>query len=329
MSPGDLARWAFWVGLRPAVRPRSLPAVRGLSRLATALPAGDPLLEDELVRAFPHLGATARRQVATSSRQLQLQCHLEELVLDQLDAHSVLGLMRFQGREHLDQALASGRGAVLAYPHAGAVMLLIALLSLSGCDYTQLALRGFPPGERQEGVAAFRPSRLNLAVREARDGAEDALPAHFVPMERGVRDLVRALKRGGIVGAAFDGRGGSRFRPARFLGRQALLSTGPWRLAAGQGAAVVPAICLRQADGSHRLVLGPPATPRAELERQDRCEALQQHVLEWVEPHLRANPDHYARWLLHCRRRAHVDDHPLFVDQAEDASWQVHRDTRF
>ncbi len=35
-----------------------------------------------------------------------------------------------------------------------------------------------------------------------------------------------------------------------------------------------------------------------------------------------ANPGAYGIWLTHCRERVSVDDHPLFVDYAEDDRWK-------
>ena len=46
--------------------------------------------------------------------------------------------------------------------------------------------------------------------------------------------------------------------------------------------------------------------------------------LTLAEPWLRAHPEQYGIWLLHCRLRNAVDDHPLFIDQAPDDRWRKH-----
>ena len=292
-------------------------------------PGRRQLMAEELRISFPGIRWTERTManVVRSADDLQMQCLAEELVLGRLNAENVARFTRFDGREHLDAALARGKGVVLTFPHAGAIMLLIALVSLAGYDFTQVAARGFPPKERQR-LRDVTPSRWNVAVRNARERAEDKLPAHFHGMDDNPRALFRALERNGIVAVAFDGRGGSRFRPTPFLGRTALLSTGPWRLAASTGAAIVPAFCLRDRDRSHRLLLRPALIP-SDQPLQERCLDLQTRFLAEIEPILERHPDHYARWLLHCRTHAGLDDHPLFVDTAADEGWKRHAGARF
>ena len=49
---------------------------------------------------------------------------------------------------------------------------------------------------------------------------------------------------------------------------------------------------------------------------------MRRFLTEAAEPWLRANPHAYGIWLLHCRLRADVDDHPFFVDYAPDDRWR-------
>ena len=233
--------------------------------------------------------------------------HAEELLLGRLDASTTPLYMQIEGREHLDRALAPGRGVVLVYPHCGNIMLMIAALAHAGYAYSQFAARGLAPEDvAQAHPQTFGHNRWRQAVREVREADEDRVLAEYVTHPRG---LVRALARGGIVGIAFDGRLGSRFEAVTLLGRQALLSTGPWKLAARSGAALIPAFNLCPPDGPNRLILGPVAAGRDE-------------ALGWLQEHLREHPGHYGLWLTHCRERRAVDDHPLFTDYAPDDRWR-------
>jgi hypothetical protein len=64
--------------------------------------------------------------------------------------------------------------------------------------------------------------------------------------------------------------------------------------------------------------LGRPIYPEGRDAR-----ALMDHALRTAfEPWLREHPEEYGIWLLHCRLRAGVDDHPLFVDYAPDDRWR-------
>jgi len=333
---GDLARYAFWVHLRQVLDPSDRDLVLTLASAGSVgrfwtTPRRRLLIHEELKATFPSIAWThaSLRHATRSAYDLHTQCALEELLLGRLHRRNVEQFMTFHQRENLDKALSHGKGAVLVFPHAGNVMLLIALISLFGYDFTQLAARGFPPTEHQR-TSDMRPTWFNRKARTAREVNEDRLPARFVTIEDSPRDLYRTLERNGILAIAFDGRGGQRFRPTPFLGRTALLAPGPWKLSARTGAPIVPALCIRSSDRRHRLHLCPPVFADPDLPLQSRCEALQTTVLrEHIEPLLLRHPDHYGPWLLHCRLHAHMDDRPLFVDQATDHRWQRHEKTRF
>jgi lauroyl/myristoyl acyltransferase len=291
---------------------------------------GRALMADELRNSFPgDWTPGALRDVMRRATELQVQAMVEELVLGRLTAETVGRYMDYDGRAHLDEALSHGKGVLLAFPHAGNVMMLIARLSLSGYDFTQVAARGLPPPDKI-APADLQPTWLNVKAREAREADEDRLPAKFHTMDAAPRELYRILGRNGIVAIAFDGRGGSKFRLTPFLGRTALLNTGPWRLAASTGARVVPAFCRHEADGRWSLVLAPAIVPDPALPVPERAEALLEAFLRGaIEPWLRAHPDHYARWLLHCRVHADMDDNPLFVDTAAHDGWRRHEGVGF
>lgn len=315
--------------LREVVDPEEPGLIRALSSIAAraqllATPGKRRLMKDELRRSFTGRPWTDRglEKVARSAYDLQVQCLVEELVLGRLTGETIGRFMRFDGRERLDAALDRGKGVVLVFPHAGNVMLLIALLSLSGYAFTQVAARGFPPPERQLS-ADVRPSWLNRRAREARERDEDRLPARFHGMDAPPRQLYRDLADNRIVGIAFDGRGGSRFSPVPYLGRTALLSTGPWRLAATTGATVLPAFCVRDRDRTHRLHLCDPIVPDATTSTASAAQTLVEQAIAAIEPLLQRHPDHYARWLAHCRQHAAMDDHPLFADTAPESRWRA------
>ena len=140
------------------------------------------MMDHELQACFPNFAhdATQRRHVTRAADRLWTRCLLEELTLDAHSPETIHQWMRFRGRGHPDGALAHGKGVLLTFPHAGNVMMLIALLAHSGYDYAQVAARGFPEdGDLHNG--AHRPSRLNQLAMAARERAEDSLNAEFIP----------------------------------------------------------------------------------------------------------------------------------------------------
>ncbi len=318
-APGDLARWLFWVRLR-AVLPVDQPVL--LQRLwplwRAQYLASSPnhhLLREELQRCF----GRNDEQILKDAYRLAFRTHFQELLLGKLTADNYRLHMRFENQHHLDTALARKKGAIILFPHAGNFMMMIASVSLAGYPYTQYAARGLAPPE----VAALHPEVFGhnpwrQQVREVREAAEDQLPAHFVTMDTPIRELVRKLGRNEVVGIAYDGRLGQKFVPVDYLGRKALLNPGPYKMACTSGAAIVPTFCYAPNDGPEICHFGAPIF----TERRSPDQVMAQFLHEAAEPFLRAHPETYAIWLLHCRQRAAVDDHPFFVDYAPDERWR-------
>lgn len=312
-SPADLARWAFWVPFRSALRaerPQQLRRLYPLWRLQHLAARGQrAMMIDEYRRCFPGLDT---EPLVREAYRIAFRVHFEELLLGKLDAETWRNYMRVEGREHLDAALARGRGAIIAYPHAGNVMMMIAALSFSGYPYTQYAARGLAPKDVAEAhPEVFGHSRLREQVRETREANEDRLPASFLTLNEPARELFRRLGRNELIGIAFDGRIGRKWREYSWLGRPALLNPGAFRIAARTGAALLPVFNYCPGDDINVCTIGEPIWG-------DRPEALAERFLPVAGDMLREQPGAYGIWLTHCRARRHVDDHPFFLDYPED-----------
>lgn len=321
ITPADVARWAFWGPLRNALdpaRPRRVRALHAGWRLQhLAARGGRALMRDELRRCFgDQYDDAALDAVIRDAYRAAWRVHLEELLLGKVGPDTIEQYIVFEGVHHLDAARERGKGVVWTYPHAGAVMLMLAWLAHRGYPYVQYAARGLPPPE----IAAANPqlmatNRLRQAVREIREANEDKVPCTFLTMDHPTRELYRRLAANELVGIAFDGRAAAKFFTHPLLGREAVLSTGPYRLAVSTKAAVVPAFCHTPADGPAVCVVGEPIVPGRDWRE------VAEEVLRVQEAWLRRWPSEYGIWLLHCRRRAMLDDHPLFGDTADDEAW--------
>jgi lauroyl/myristoyl acyltransferase len=336
-SPGDVARWLFWDPFRKVLQPERPEALRLLRKLWLVqykLASGHhALMVDELRRCFGSVFSThGYGAIVADAYERALRVHLEELLLGKLDRSSIERYQRFvsadersesandrfgSGLANLDQALSAGRGAIWLYPHAGAVMLMLAGLVHRGYSYTQFAARGLAPPE----VAGNAPERMGTnwfreRVRQVREANEDKVAAHYLDQGTPVRALHRTLAKGEIVGIAYDGRLGQGFAPFPYLGRTALLSPGPFKLAVQTGAPIVPAFCRTPSDDVALCEIATPIAPGTDWR------ALAAEVLSRMERWIRRYPEEYGLWLLHCRERSAADDHPLFLDYAPDERWR-------
>ena len=325
-NPRDLARWALHVKLREALdpeRPEQLRRLWPLWRLAwRASGAQRRRMATELQAVFgPSVPPRQIRGMVRSCYRVAFRAQLEELLMGKLSAGTVDKFLDLRGIPALDRALERGRGAIILSAHAGSFMLPIASLSLKGYPYTQFAARGLPP----EDVAALHPealatNRWQREVIEVKESHEDRLPANFITLDTPTRELFRLLERNQLVALAFDGRQGNRWVRTELLGRQALLNPGAFRLAASTGAAIVPTLCHTPKAATSVCQLGEPLIPHG----KDWRGLMRRFITEHADPWLREHPEEYGTWLAHCRLRAAVDDHPLFIDYAQDERWKAH-----
>ena len=303
---------------------RSVLPLWRLRHLAAAGPSGkggaSTLMADEYRRCFGDVGPSA----VPDAYRVSFRAHYEELLLGKLTADNWQGYMRFSGREHLDAALARKKGALLLFPHAGNVMLMLAAVSLAGYPYTQYAARGLaPPEVAKEHPELFGHNWFRAETRRVREASEDRLPAKFLTLDTPLRQLYRRLAENELVGIAFDGRIGTKFAVVPYLGRQALLNPGPYRMALSTGAAIVPTLAECPAEGPDICHFAEPIYPEGHTP-ESLCTAFIGVMERWLAAH----PEQYGTWLLHCRLRNAVDDHPLFVDYAPDDRWRKYARSR-
>lgn len=313
-SVGDIGRWLFWGPFRHSLSPDRPLQIQLLRTAWRAQWLGSkkqhPLMQAELQSCFP---SVETERLIPKAYQRAWQIHLEELLLAKLNRHNIDQYVQVEGLHHLERALASNNGVLLLYPHAGPVMLMMAWLAHHGYPYVQYAARGLPPAEMAEAHPELLASNwFRKRTRESRERAEDTLPVEFVTLDNSIRPLIRALKDNRIVAIAFDGRIGQRWHPMPFLNRTALLSSGPYRLAQRCGATILPTFCWIDDSGQSRVSFLDPLAP---LRNWTQTAEL---FLEAIAEPLNAHPEEYALWLLHCRQRCGIDDHPLFIDQAVD-----------
>ena len=188
--------------------------------------------------AFPELSTDERialreRVLASTARQL-----LDTLRFWTRPHADNLALVRsVEGEALFDAAIASGRGVIVAAPHHGNWELLNQWLAAK----TPISILYAPP-ESRVGEDFLR------RVRAADDDASRVTQVRAEAS--GVRQLLRTLREGGVVGILPDQQpkgGDGEFAP--FFGVPALTMTLLSKLAARSGAVVVFAWCERVAAG--------------------------------------------------------------------------------
>ncbi len=209
---------------------RLFPARRhaALANLAVALP-----------------GTSLRERLRIVRRMMRsYNCMLFEFFrLPHLEREELLQAVEVVGREHLETAVARGRGVILASTHLGNWELAAVVLAHWG--YTLYA------------VAGVQLNRwLAPAVRETKS----ELAIHTVSQED-PRKLLRALEHNDLVALMVDGDLYQHGANVEFFGRDTRWPAGPGVLAQRTGALVISGYCERLGNGRFRIVMEPALDP--------------------------------------------------------------------
>lgn len=223
------------------------------------------------------ISATVRRSLRNFFRDFVELC----FALDTPFQH-IRGEIALSGREHLEAALARGRGAIALSAHLGNFFLVGTRLAAEGFSNSML-VNQLPNGSLGRFIDHCR-LRLGQRIIHAR------------PPRLAFRHLVHALRRNEItIVIADEYRSGSGvFAP--FFGRTVVARRGPATLALRTGAALLPVCLVRGADGELKLMI----EPEIELARSGRIKADVSEntlrIVQWLEKTVRAYPDQW-NWM--------------------------------
>lgn len=225
-----------------------------------------------LEKCFPELNTSERRALLKAQFQATGMGLLEAAFAWYGDEKRVMSRCAISGRDHLEQALAQGKGVILLTFH-------YPCLDLAGIQLSHEYPVGFMqrPHNDPEMDKIITGGRMRYAKR--------AVSRHSP------RDMLKALKEHLIVCYYPDhdlGRKASEFAP--FFGVQTAWVSAISRMAQMSGAPVVPMLCERlpKAAGLHLRLL-----PALEQFPSEDVVADLTRVSQLLETHLREHPENY------------------------------------
>jgi len=220
--------------------------------------------------------------------------HMEFYKLATLTRDNVGRHVTMDGIEHVESALASGKGAVLVHMHFGSKQFPLVALGLNGFPVTQV---GYRDTAAEDYSFIHRHVHLRLRLR-----IEARFKAKHVHLGESMRPLYRCLQNNELLMIAGDGVGGARlpgtnYLPLPFLGRTMLFPPGPARLARGTGAPLIPLFCVQE-KGSwrYRVVFGPAITLEISDDQKADARENTSRYARLFEEYVRLHPDHWMFW---------------------------------
>ena len=217
-------------------------------------------------RSDPEVARVARRAFQNYGRVLT-----DFVLLGGLTPAELRERVTLDGREHIDGALAGGRGGIMAGLHMGSWDVSLSYAGALG--YNAVAVTERFPGSLNDAVVT---SRERFGVKVIMLG------------RAAVRTLMATLQSNGLIGLICDLQQGPGVE-VKFFGRRAIVPSGPAALALKMGAPLMAVSQYRTPAGRHYIHVDPPLT----LTEGDSKESVMQRVIDRFQDFIRERPDQW------------------------------------
>ena len=187
----------------------------------------------------------------------------------------------WEGLEKMRRVYAEGRGGIIVTAHFGGFELLTVPLCASGI-----------PMNFMTGVQ--HNQKVNALANRLRQGVS----AGFFPVDKGVRDVFRVLKKGEFLGLISDQHAPSGV-VVEFFGRPAATPRGPATFAVRSGAPVLPVMMRRERYDRYVVTVGDPIYPPGSGDQDADVLTITAAYTRYFETVVRQYP---GQWLWTHRR---------------------------
>ncbi|MBP2646346.1 MAG: lipid biosynthesis acyltransferase [Firmicutes bacterium] len=225
-----------------------------------------------------YLGEPEATQVAKKSTTRFGAMLMDVIAYPLLNQGNINEFVEIEGKEYLTDALALGRGVIVSTAHSGNWELFGAAM----------ALNGFPV----VGVAQKQTSAsMDRFINEYRS-MSGMQPVY----KTGVRDMIRLLDDGKIIGLIMDQDAGRAGVFVNFFGEPASTPTGPAVLSRLKDSPIVPGFITSTEIGKHKIIFHKPLFIEKSADKEKDVFVVTEKLTRIIEDHIRQYP-HEWFWL--------------------------------
>ncbi len=204
---------------------------------------------------------------------------VEFMRFPRLSSNQIEKYVRFEGIQHVYDALSKGNGAIILTGHFGNWELLAASISNTIAPL-------FPI------VRELRSPRLNVIVSGYREKAGYST----IDRDTGIRQALRCLKKNELLGIVADVDTTVNGVFVNFFGRPAYTPYSPVAFALKTGAAILPSFIIRQPDGTHQAIIEQPLVLKRCDDKEKELVKNTQIFTEIIESYIRKYPEQWI-WM--------------------------------
>jgi KDO2-lipid IV(A) lauroyltransferase len=197
--------------------------------------------------------------------------------LPYLDDQTINRLVTVEGWENVEAALSQGRGVIMTSAHLGNIELVLYAMRLRGLSIMIPVERVTPP-ELFQYITRLRSSK----------------GLRLIPVDGPLLDLLRMLKKGGVVGLAGDRDITGSGQVTHFFGHPARLPDGHIRLALRAKAPLVLGFSRRNPDHTYSAYFLPAFFPSPAATEEEQVNTGFQFVIRELEKAIRQNPEQWV-----------------------------------
>lgn len=207
---------------------------------------------------------------------------VEFMQFPRMDGEMIRKYIKFQGVEHVENAIAQGQGAILITGHFGNWELLAASISAVIAPVTPI-------------VREVRSPRLNKMVNSFRQRAGYST----IDRDTGIRQALRCIRQNGLLGIVADVDTTVNGVFVDFFGQPAYTPYSPVAFALKTGAPIIPTFIVRQPDNTHLVIIEPPLKLESRDQKEQELIVNTQNFTKIIESYIRKYPE---QWIWMHRR---------------------------
>ena len=234
-------------------------------------------LQSNLRQVFPQMPSSEVRKLAWRNWLNYCKAWIDFFKIPRMDKQRLGSLLTPIGLEHLEQAVAAGRGVIVVAPHMGSWELAAASWAARFGEIG-IMVEQIEPRPLFEHVSVLR-SRMKIRV---------------IPLSRtGARDIMRMLKERHLVVLAMDRDILNTGQQFRFFGRLASFPTGPVEIALKTGAPILPAFCIRDRNDAYVAIGEAPLFLTPSDDHAADVRGAMEQILAAFERYIKRYPDQW------------------------------------
>lgn len=204
---------------------------------------------------------------------------VEFMRFHRMSGEKIQKYVRIEGAQHVENAIAMGKGVILITGHFGNWELLAASITAKVAPVTPI-------------VRELRSPRLNSLVSGYRDKAGYAT----IDRDTGIRNALRCLRGNGLLGIVADVDTTVNGVFVDFFGRPAYTPYSPIAFSIKTGAPIIPTFIIRQLDNTHHVIIEPPLTLEQFDDKEKELVVNTQKFTRIIEGYVQKYPEQWI-WM--------------------------------